>query len=269
MNTNVFLLFFSFVFLQIEKEREREWYIKLGIRRNSPKVTYLIFRRDSTGESFFFYGLIDFMLFLTLAWRKRLLRVLQNFFVFFYPEYLAFGSFSYEPCLKTDFLTIYFRWFGVLCGFVVGHCRFWLLWMWVLYLYSSWLIRGPLFREGEDASLRPSVYRILVINCVAVSEQYVVELSRLPHFWGISSSPAAFLFLIFLRTESSSSLVNGPSLMSNCLLIILVIGSCVMFGGLASRFSNCCFHSLILSCWFAAFSFSLAVLFLPLTAYLC
>ena len=107
MNINVFLLFFSFVFLQIE--REREWYIKLGIRRNSPKVTYLIFRRDSTGESFFFYGLIDFMLFLTLAWRKWLLRVLQNFFVFFYPEYLAFGSVSQEPCPKTNFF-FFFRW---------------------------------------------------------------------------------------------------------------------------------------------------------------
>ena len=34
---------------------------------------------------------------------------------------------------------------------------------------------------------------------------------------GISSSPAACLFLIFLSTESSSSGVNGPSLMSNCL----------------------------------------------------
>ena len=77
---------------------------------------------------------------------------------------------------------------------------------------------------------------------------------------GISSSPTAFLFLIFPRTESSSSLVNGPSLMSNCLLIILMIGSCVMFGGLASRFSKCCFHSLILSCWFVAFTFALAVL---------
>ena len=85
---------------------------------------------------------------------------------------------------------------------------------------------------------------------------------------GISSSPAAFLFLIFLRTESSSSLVNGPSLMSNCLLIILVIGSCVTFRGLASRFSKCCFHSFILSCWFAAFSFALAVLFLRLTSFI-
>ena len=52
---------------------------------------------------------------------------------------------------------------------------------------------------------------------------------------GISSSPAAFLFLIFLRTESSSSCVNGPSLMSNCLLIILVIGSGVIFGGFPSK----------------------------------
>ena len=42
---------------------------------------------------------------------------------------------------------------------------------------------------------------------------------------GISSSPAAFLFLIFLGTESSSSCVNCPSLMFNWLLIIFVIGS--------------------------------------------
>ena len=57
----------------------------------------------------------------------------------------------------------------------------------------------------------------------------------------ISSSPAAFQFLIFLRTESSSSCVNGPSLMSNYLLIILVIGSCVIFGGFPSKLLVCCF----------------------------
>ena len=85
---------------------------------------------------------------------------------------------------------------------------------------------------------------------------------------GISSSPAAFLFLIFLRTESSSSCVNGPSLMSNCLLIILVIGSCVIFGGFPSKFSKYCFHSFILSCWFAALSFALAVFFLLLTSFI-
>ena len=85
---------------------------------------------------------------------------------------------------------------------------------------------------------------------------------------GISSSPAAFLFLVFLRTESSSSCVNGPSLMSNCLLIILVIGSGVIFGGFPSKFSKCCFHSFILSCWFAALSFALAVFFLLLTSFI-
>ena len=48
---------------------------------------------------------------------------------------------------------------------------------------------------------------------------------------GISSSPPAFLLLIFLSTESSSFCVNCSSLMSNSLRIILVIGSCVTFGG--------------------------------------
>ena len=79
---------------------------------------------------------------------------------------------------------------------------------------------------------------------------------------GISSSPATFLFLIFLSTESSSSCINCPSLMSNCLLIILVIGSCVTFEGFLSKFSKCCFHSCIHSSWLVAFSSAFAVLFL-------
>ena len=85
---------------------------------------------------------------------------------------------------------------------------------------------------------------------------------------GISSSPAAFQFLIFLSTESSSSRVNDPSLISNCLQIILVIGSWVTFAGFPSRFSKCCFHSFILSCCFIAFSLALAVLFLLLTSFI-
>ena len=85
---------------------------------------------------------------------------------------------------------------------------------------------------------------------------------------GISSSPAAFLFLIFRSTESSSSIINGPSLMSNCLQIILVIGLCVTFGGFPSRFSKCCFHCFIRSCWFVAFSLALDVLFFLLTLFI-
>ena len=68
-----------------------------------PKLLILFFDGGSTGESFFFYGLIDFRLFLTLAWRKWLLRVSQIFFRLLHPEYLAFGSVSYEPCPKTHF----------------------------------------------------------------------------------------------------------------------------------------------------------------------
>ena len=116
MNINVFLFFFSFVFLQIERERERErerGYIKLGIRRNGRKVYlsfFFFFRRSSCGEYFLFYGLIDFMLFLILAWRKWLLRVRDILFVFFYPEYLAFGSVRHEPCPTTNFVFSFFRW---------------------------------------------------------------------------------------------------------------------------------------------------------------
>ena len=79
---------------------------------------------------------------------------------------------------------------------------------------------------------------------------------------------ALLLFLlIFLSTESNSSCVNCPSLMSNCLLIILVIGSCVIFGGFPSKFLKCCFHSCIHSSWLVTFSLTFAVLFLLLTLF--
>ena len=101
MNINVFLLFCSFVFLQLE--REREWYIKLTIRRNSPKVTYLIFRLVSTGESFFFHGLIDFMLFLTLAWRTWVPRV-WDMFLSSSPGVMAMGLSATNPAKQLTFL---------------------------------------------------------------------------------------------------------------------------------------------------------------------
>ena len=86
-----------------------------------------------------------------------------------------------------------------------------------------------------------------------MSEQYVIKLSGFPYFWGKFIKPWGFSFLIFLSTESSSLRVNGLSLMSNHLRIILVIGSCVTFGVFPSRFSKCSFHSFILSCWLVAF----------------
>ena len=106
-NINVFLLFCSFVFLQ-NWEREEEWYIKFGYnRRNGPKVTYLIFRRGSTGESFFFHGLIDFMLFLTLAWRTWVPHV-QDMFLSSSPGVMAIGLSATSPAQKLTFLLIFF-----------------------------------------------------------------------------------------------------------------------------------------------------------------
>ena len=64
---------------------------------------------DSCGESFLFYGLIDFMLFLTLAWRKWLLRV-RDILRLLLPGVLGFASVPYEPCPTTNFLIFYFRW---------------------------------------------------------------------------------------------------------------------------------------------------------------
>ena len=81
----------------------------------------------------------------------------------------------------------------------------------------------------------PSVYCVLIIYDITVSEQYVVELSGLPYFYRYFIKPRFFSILIFLSTESSCSCINCPSLMSNCLLIILVIGSCVTFEGYPSK----------------------------------
>ena len=79
-------LFLTFIFLQIARERE-SGIQNLGIKENGPKVTYLIFRRGSTGESFFFHGLIDFALFF-LHWLEEpgVLRVSVFFSFVFNPE---------------------------------------------------------------------------------------------------------------------------------------------------------------------------------------
>ena len=76
--------FLTFVFLQTERERE-SGIQNLGIKENGPKVTYLIFRRGSTGESFLFHGLIDFVLFFYTGLKTWGPSCLSNSFVF-HPE---------------------------------------------------------------------------------------------------------------------------------------------------------------------------------------
>ena len=111
--------------------------------------------------------------------------------------------------------------------------------------------------------MHPFVHLSIVFWLYIVSEQYVLVFHT---SGGISSIPAAFLFLIFLNTELSSSYINCSSLMSSWLLIIFVIGSCLTFGGFPSKPLKCCFHRCICSSWLAAFSLALAVLFFLLTS---
>ena len=72
----------SFLDFRLSSSWERERGIQnLGIKEKRPKVTYLIFRWGSTGEPFFFHGLIDFVLFFfTLAWRTWGPSCLRNSF---------------------------------------------------------------------------------------------------------------------------------------------------------------------------------------------
>ena len=135
----------------------------------------------------------------------------------------------------------------------------------MLYLGSSCLFRGHTFwGKGRMHLFVHLSIEFWLLQC----RSNISSNSLVFHTSGcVSSSPAVFLVFIFLGTESSSSCVNCPRLMSNCLLIIFVIGSCVTFGGFPSKFSKCWFHRCICSCWLVDFSLAFAVLFLLLTSF--
>ena len=76
--------FLTFVLLQIEREREIVVNEIWGIKEKCSQRYLSYFRRGSTGESFFFYGLIDFVLFLVLAWGTRVSHVSVNLLFFFF-----------------------------------------------------------------------------------------------------------------------------------------------------------------------------------------
>ena len=101
MNINVFLLFLSFVFLQIERDRKRVY--KIGYKETWSQSLLIFFLWwSSCGDYFLFYGLIDFMLSLILAWRTWLLRV-RDIFLSSSTRTTGFGSVCHEPCPTTNF----------------------------------------------------------------------------------------------------------------------------------------------------------------------
>ena len=83
MNITVFLLFFSFVFLQILRERERVYQIGYKEKQSQSYLSYL--------DGF--------------LWRIFLL-----LWALLLPGVLGFSSVRHEPCPTTNFLFSCFRW---------------------------------------------------------------------------------------------------------------------------------------------------------------
>ena len=93
----------SFLFFRFSSNCERERVYKIGYKeKRSQSLLIFFFRRGSWGVCFLFYGLIDFMLFLILAWRNGSF-VSEIFFFFFYPEYLALILSATNPVQQLTF----------------------------------------------------------------------------------------------------------------------------------------------------------------------
>ena len=97
-----------FWLLSFFKLRERVVYKIFGYKgKMSPKLLILF----STGfhwRIFFFHGLIDFVLFLVLAWGTRVSHVSVILLSSTRSRWLWFDC--HEPCSKTNILILYFRW---------------------------------------------------------------------------------------------------------------------------------------------------------------
>ena len=79
---------------------------------------------------------------------------------------------------------------------------------------------------------------ILVIYCVAESEQYVIEFLCVPYFWWYFVEFGSFPFVIFVSTTFSSFWVNCSSLISSWLLILFRIVKSLTFGSFQGEYSN-------------------------------
>ena len=103
-------LSFFFKLREREREREREGVYKIGYKEKWSQSLLIFFLWwSSCGEYFLFYGLVDFMLFLILAWRTWLLRV-RDIFLSSSTRSTGFGSVCHEPCPTTNLFFSFFRW---------------------------------------------------------------------------------------------------------------------------------------------------------------
>ena len=109
------------------RERERERVYKIGYKEKQSQ-SHLSYLDGFLWRIFLLLRADKLYLFLVLAWRYGFFLSGIFFFVFFYPEYLAFGSVHHEPCPTTNILIVYFRWReGVPTSFLGSQPIVWLL----------------------------------------------------------------------------------------------------------------------------------------------
>ena len=90
-------------------EREREWYTKFVYKGEmAPKLLILFFDGIPLKNLSSFRGFILFF----YTGLKNLGPLVSQIFFCLQPGVNGYGSVCHEPCSKTNFLTIYFRWRG-------------------------------------------------------------------------------------------------------------------------------------------------------------
>ena len=99
----------SFLFFRFSSNCERERVYKIGYMEKQSQ-SYLSYLDGFLWRIFLLLRADRLYLIFSTGLKIRLLLVWDFFFVFFYPEYLAFGSVRHVPCPTTNFFIIFFRW---------------------------------------------------------------------------------------------------------------------------------------------------------------
>ena len=104
MNINVFLLFCSFVFLQIVRERERVYKIGYKEKQSQSYLSYL----DGLLWRIFLLLRADRLYLISSTGLKIRLLLVRDFLRLLLPGVLGFGSVRQEPCPTTNFFLFLF-----------------------------------------------------------------------------------------------------------------------------------------------------------------
>ena len=116
MDINIFLLFCSFVFLQIERERG---YTKFGIRKNSPQ-SYLSYFSTGFHWRIFLLSRANRLYAIFNTGLKNLGPSCPRYVFVFFTRSNGYGSVCHEPFPITDFSSRFFRRWGEGATSVLG-----------------------------------------------------------------------------------------------------------------------------------------------------